>query len=488
MAGDKQRKQGLEMLAAREDASQLAEAVRNSPVVVVVTDTKGNIQYANPRFFALTGYTPEEVLGKNTRLFKSGWHTDAFYKKLWETITRGRVWRGIFQNRKKNGEFYWEQASISSVCDAMGNITAYVAVKEDITVVRRQQVELKEAKERAERANQAKSDFLANISHEIRTPLNAIIGFSHLVLNTELNSEQRDYLERIAGASKTLLETLNAVLDFSKIEAGQMALENSPFGLRELLLEKAGMVRGLAASKGLQVEVLIDERISPAFYGASLRLGQVLLNLISNAVKFTEVGKITLRVAWLGRDPQGEKLRFSVIDTGIGIPKEARERIFEAFTQADNSTTRRFGGTGLGLGIAERLVQLMNGAIVLESEVGKGSDFSFSLCLAPAAESLLESKTTKQREKAATVARSLDKSDAMCELDCFKEQLQKLQQLVQEHDGDAWSFFQKVLPQFTLCGVAVDQVKTLEKAIRLFDFSKAERVLTEIREGAALGD
>ena len=475
------------MLQESEDARQLAEAVRNSPVVVVVTDIQGNIQYANPRFFSLTGYTPEEVLGKNTRLFKSGLHTSAFYKELWETITQGRIWRGVFQNRKKNGEIYWEKASISSVRDATGKITSYVAVKEDITVIRRQQLELEEAKERAERANQAKSDFLANISHEIRTPLNAIVGFSHLALKTQLTEEQRDYLERIGEAGKTLLQTLNAVLDFSKIEAGRMELETTPFRLQTLLTEKAAMIRGLAAAKGLQVETLIDERLSPVFYGDSLRVGQILLNLISNAVKFTETGKITIQAVWLGWDKKREKVRFSVIDTGIGIPEEARERIFEAFRQGDNSTTRRFGGTGLGLGIAEQLVKLMGGVITLESEVGKGSNFSFSLWLEPADEALLtadEMKKTAQDLPARQVAKN---SDATCEWARFQKQLRNLQQLLQEHDGDAWLFFQKMLPQFSLCGVAINQVQALEAALRRFAFSEADRILTEIRKGASTG-
>lgn len=476
------------MLRESEDARQLAEAVRNSPVVVVVTDIKGNIQYANPRFFSLTGYMPEEVLGKNTRLFKSGLHTSDFYKELWETIAQGRIWRGVFQNRKKNGEIYWEKASISSVRDAAGKIISYVAVKEDITVIRRQQLELEEAKERAERANHAKSDFLANVSHEIRTPLNAIVGFSHLALKTQLTEEQRDYLERISQASKTLLQTLNAVLDFSKIEAGRMELEKTPFRLQTLLTEKAAMVRGLAAAKGLRVETLIDERLSPVFYGDSLRLGQILVNLISNAVKFTETGKIAIRAIRTGRDKKREKVRFSVIDTGIGVPEESRARIFEAFTQGDNSTTRRFGGTGLGLGIAERLVKLMGGVITLESEVGKGSNFSFSLWLEPAEEALLTSDEMQKITPDSPVRQVAENSGATCELDRFHQLLLNLQQLVQEHDGDAWLFFQKMLPQFSLCGVAINQVQALEAALRRFAFSEADRILTEIRKGASTGD
>ena len=477
------------LLKAREEAEarQLAEAVRQSPVVVVVTDAEGNIQYANPRFFALTGYTPEEVLGKNTRLFKSGLHTADFYKELWRTITQGLVWRGIFQNKKKNGEVYWEKASISSVSDLQGKIVSYIAVKEDITATLHQQAETEKAKLRAERANQAKSDFLANISHEIRTPLNAINGYLHLALKTKLTEEQKGYLLRIGEASRTLLDTLNAVLDFSKIEPGRMALESRPFRLQELLAEKAAMVRGLAASKGLRVEVLVDEKMSPVFYGDSLRLGQILLNLLSNAVKFTEKGSIKIRVALLASGQQGEQLRFAVEDTGIGIAEDARERIFEAFTQGDNSTTRRFGGTGLGLGIAERLVKLMGGTMTLQSEVGKGSAFSFVLWLLPAPEVACANKEGAAEADLSAVRQAADLC-VLCEQNELYNGLERLAQLLADHDGEALSLFQTLLPQFTACGEgSVEQVTALDQAIRVFDFSAAGRILTKIREGELYG-
>ena len=473
------------VLPVREETEvrQLAEAVRQSPVVVVVTDADGNIQYANPRFFALTGYTPEEVLGKNTRLFKSGLHTMEFYKELWTTITQGLVWRGIFQNKKKNGEVYWEKASISSVCDAQGTIVSYIAVKEDITATLHQQAEMEKAKQRAERANQAKSDFLANISHEIRTPLNAINGYLHLALKTNLTNEQRDYLLRIGEASQTLLDTLNAVLDFSKIEAGRMVLESRPFRLQELLDEKAAMVRGLAATKGLSIAVFVDKQASPGFYGDSLRLGQILLNLLSNAIKFTDKGGIKMRASLLARGTRGEQLRFSVEDTGIGIAEDAREHIFEAFTQGDNSTTRRFGGTGLGLGIAERLVKLMGGAMTLQSEVGKGSEFSFALWLLPAPEvACVNNAEAAQADLSA--ARQASDIGMACEQSNFYVRLERLAQLLADHDGEALSLFKTLLPQFTACGEGdVEQVTALDQAIRVFDFSAAGRILTKIREG-----
>ncbi len=459
----------------QEEIRNLSEAVRQSPVVVVVTDSSGNISYANPRFFALTGYTPEEVLGRNTRLFKSGLHEPLFYQELWETISKGQVWRGIFQNRKKDGEIYYEQASISSVRNLEGKIAYYIAVKEDITIGQKQQTELAQAKERAERANQAKGQFIANISHEIRTPLNAIIGFSHLALATDLTHEQRDYLQRIDQASQSLLKIVNDVLDFSKIDASHMELENRPFRLLEQLEQTASLARGLASAKGLLVEWSADSGISPILNGDALRLRQVLFNLTSNAVKFTERGKITLRVALLERNRQGELLRFSVSDTGIGISKAARERIFEAFTQGDSSTTRRFGGTGLGLSIAERLVKLMNGTMTLESAVGEGSTFAFTVRLQPV-QAPLPPVSEPEAGLASAATASLLPS-AACELGTFSQQLAKLHRLVKDHDGEAFSLFQALLPQFTACGVAPQH---LEQALRTFAFSEADRMLSEI--------
>ncbi len=460
---------------AQAEIRSLSEAVRQSPVVVVVTDALGNITYASPRFFALTGYTSEEVLGKNTRLFKSGLHKPIFYQELWETISKGKVWRGIFQNRKKNGEIYFEQASISSVRNLEGKIAYYIAVKEDITSAQKQQTELALAKERAERANQAKGQFLANISHEIRTPLNAIIGFSHLALDTDLTHAQRDYLQRIDQASQALLKMVNDVLDFSKMEASRMELENQPFRLNEQLEQTASIARGLASAKGLAVEWSVDRAISPILTGDALRLRQVLFNLTSNAVEFTERGKISIRVVLLERNQLGEQLRFSVSDTGIGISEEARGRIFEAFTQGDSSTTRRFGGTGLGLTITERLVKMMGGSVSLESKVGQGSTFSFTAHFQPGDARRLPSLDREAPRAPGTPAAT---PDGVCQLDNFSRQLAKLHQLVKEHDGEAFSLFQTMLPQFSACGVTP---QGLEQALRTFSFAEADRLLTTLR-------
>ncbi|NOX37173.1 MAG: PAS domain S-box protein [Calditrichaeota bacterium] len=524
----------------RDMLRKLSFAVEQSANVIVITDTEGRIEYANPRFTEITGYTLDEVRGKKTNILKSGVHPPEMYRELWETITSGQVWRGEFCNKKKNGELFWESAIISPIKDEDGRITHFLAVKEDITerkkneqarleseeryrrlvelspdgiiihqdgVIRfinpagirifggekpedfigqpilkfvhpdyhdivRERIkkmevekeaplidevllrldgsefyaevaavptiyqgkqayqvvfrditerklaekdleqyaadleeakmaleeqanqltitinELEIARQRAEDATRAKSEFLANMSHEIRTPMNGIIGMTELALETDLTPEQRDYLEIIRSSAESLLTIINDILDFSKIEAGKLELESVDFKLRDEIGHTMKSLAVKAHQRQIELAYYVHPDCPDALIGDPARLRQILVNLVGNAIKFTHEGEVVVRVEPRYRRDGQVCLHFSVADTGIGVPEEKLQVIFDAFSQADASVTRKFGGTGLGLAICKKLVQLMNGEIWVESpntlprdeRGGPGSVFHFTAC------------------------------------------------------------------------------------------------------------
>ncbi len=360
---------------AEEELRKLSSAVEQSPVSVVITDPDGIIEYVNPKFTEVTGYSIEEALGQNPSILNAGIQSSEFYKELWDTIKSGHTWQGEFANKRKNGEIYWENAVISPIRDVENRVTHYVAVKEDITERKQKDQELKEAKETAELATRAKSDFLANMSHEIRTPMNAIIGMSHLCLGTELQPRQRDYIEKVYGSAQSLLGIINDILDFSKIEAGKLEIEAIPFRLDEVLDNLGNLIAMKAQEKGLELLFDTHPDVPRALTGDPLRLGQILLNLAGNAVKFTETGEIVVRTEPVRITEDEVEIRILVKDTGIGMTMEQCDRLFQSFSQADTSTTRKYGGTGLGLAISKKLTELMGGDIWVESEPGVGSAF-----------------------------------------------------------------------------------------------------------------
>ena len=375
---------------------KLSLAIEQSPESIVITDLDARIEYVNEAFVQVSGYSREEAIGQNPSILQSGKTHRATFESLWSNLSFGLPWQGQFINRRKDGSEYVEFASISPVRQASGKITHYLAVKEDITerkrigeeldrhrhhlqeLVEQRTRELTDAKLAAEAANVAKSTFLANMSHEIRTPLNAIVGLTHLLQRSQLDPDQHAKLNKLSDSAQHLLSVINDILDISKIEAGKITIEQIEFEMERMLENVCSLVAVRAQSKNIELILDIDPAVIGEFVGDPTRISQALLNYLSNAVKFTERGTVTVRVRVQEKNDNGLLVRFEVQDTGIGISPDNQAKLFQAFEQADSSTTRRFGGTGLGLAITKRLVQLMEGDTGIESQLGLGSTFWFT--------------------------------------------------------------------------------------------------------------
>jgi len=482
--------------------------------IVSTTDKEGAINYVNPKFSNISKFTPTELMGKNHRIIKSDFHSPAFFKNMWDTVSSGKVWHGEIKNLKKSGGHYWVSSTIVPFLDPKGVPFKYISIRTDITAQKDQEIEikkqqrflegitssmaegvfmvdhlgicrfinpeaevqlgwafeelgerdfmqivhfsdditdlngseqytlsksmtlgrrfrsenglftakdgesfhisiaavpmikdnqyqgfvavftnisdrikaqedLKRAKEEAEAANQAKSQFLAVVSHEIRTPLNGIMGMLEALIEEEERPQAINYLKTASYSSDLLLSLINDILDYSKIESGKLELEARNFDLRKEINSLISTLSVRLEELPVQLRCKIDPDIPQILCGDVLRLRQIFLNLAGNSIKFTTEGHIDLEFKLLPTDSQEIQLRCSVIDTGIGIAQEKQDEIFERFTQAESSTTRRFGGSGLGLSITKQLVQLMGGTVSLTSQVDQGSNFTFDLHFGP---------------------------------------------------------------------------------------------------------
>ena len=370
----------IEAQRALQESEELFRTVSAAaPIGIFYTDATGKILYTNKRWEEMTGRTAQDAMS-------SGW-ADAVHpedrevvQKLWESGFALQIeLKDQCRFLTPEGHVNWVQWQTRALVGRDGLLQGYVGVVEDITKRRAAELRLKEAKEAAEAASRAKSEFLANMSHEIRTPMNGILGMTDLALDTELKPEQREYLGMVRSSAESLLEIINDILDFSKIEAGRLDLEDVAFSLSDCIESALEPLAVRAQQKGLEITWALRGEIPEFLMGDPTRLRQILINLVGNAIKFTKQGEVSVRAERRQANDGLVPIRISVSDTGMGIPREKQQQIFDAFSQADSSTTREYGGTGLGLSISARLVQLMKSEIELESELGKGSTFAFTV-------------------------------------------------------------------------------------------------------------
>jgi len=368
----------------RLDQERLNLALEGSGLALWDWDVAHDQVYLSDRWSLILGDELQEVVITSTQLF-SLVHADERAKIESDLVAvlkgQNEFYSVEFRVQRRDGVWIWIHTHGKVVDrDSNGRVTRMTGTNADITARREAEAALRQAKEAAEAASRAKGDFLANMSHEIRTPMNGIIGMTELALDTELNSEQREYLGLVQSSADALLTILNDILDFSKIESGKLDIENIEFSLEHMLRETMKSLAVRAHQKQLELLLHVAPDVPDRLLGDPGRLRQVIVNLVGNAIKFTASGEIEVDVQCLKGAPEGQmRMQFSVRDTGIGIARDKFQTIFESFSQADTSTTRRYGGTGLGLTISAQLVSLMGGSIALESEIGQGSNFYFTL-------------------------------------------------------------------------------------------------------------
>lgn len=436
----------------KEDEQQiklLFKSIEQSSVSVVITDNNGTIEYVNPKFTDVAGYSLEEAIGQNPRILKSGNQSDSVYKELWENISKGNQWSGEFLNKTKGGELYWEFARISPVFNTEGVITNYVAIKEDITERKRLFEELVKAKELAQESDRLKSAFLANMSHEIRTPLNGILGFADLLGEGNLsNNEVVEYASIISKSGSRLLELINNLIDISKIESGTVKVSLKPMIPFQLLEDVMNQFLIRAQRQGIDLRVAVpDSLLEESILSDSVKIHQVLTNLINNALKFTDKG--TIEAGFVFDD---EAIEFFVKDTGRGIPKELHDKVFDRFYQVDTAYSRGFEGAGLGLSLCKGLVDLLQGKIWVESEPGQGSTFKFTVPL----------------------RRSLSAQNTIRNAQDTRGALRGPKVLVAEDDEDSFNYIKILLKRW---GFEVIRAQTGMEVVRLVEKDNTIRVV-----------
>ncbi|HEY7642983.1 MAG TPA: response regulator [Steroidobacteraceae bacterium] len=365
-------------------------AALDEGVLRLIVDRDGNVRSVNRRLSDLLGFSPQQWRAANLLSLVRASQGDFFADEISEALAQSRAWRGEINIASHSGFSIWMEGELFPLAQSPQGLFVFIGFNiSDRKLTERALAEveanLRIAKDAAEQAARAKSEFLANMSHEIRTPMNGVIGMTELLLDTPLNAVQRDYTETIRDSGAALLTIINDILDFSKVEAGKLELDLRDMDLRDTVEDVARLVSVQAHAKGLELTVQIAPELADSVKGDAGRVRQVLLNLVGNAIKFTQRGEVSIEMRVIESGGRGTRVRCEVRDTGIGIPASRLRTLFTPFTQVDASTTRKYGGTGLGLSIARRLVELMHGEAGVESVEGVGSTFWFTAWFAPAA-------------------------------------------------------------------------------------------------------
>ena len=364
---------------AQRKLRNLSRAVEQSASTILITNRDGRIEYVNPAFTQNTGYLKEDAIGKNPRILKSGRMAPETYKNMWQTLERGDVWQGEFINKKKNGDIYWETASISPVKNNQGEITHFVSVKDDISLRKEMEQELIIARDKAVEANRQKGQILANISHDMRSPLGAILGYTEMLVAGyfgALTENQIDKLHQISESTKHLTEFVNNLLAQAELEAGRLAFQSKPFSVEKLVQEVCSTAEILAQQKELDFASDVSPDLPDTLLGDLYWLRRILSNLIGNAIKFTDTGGVHLSIQRV----DDEFWSIEVADTGQGIPLSEQAKIFEPFEQG-SPKKHTSSGAGLGLAIVKDVTELMGGRVSLTSAINQGSALTVLLPL-----------------------------------------------------------------------------------------------------------
>ncbi len=385
------------------EIQRLYSAIDQSLSPIALTDLNGVITYANPGYCYTSGYSNKELIGQSASIHKSNETPKQIYKDLLQTISKGEIWRGEITNKKKNGELYVEQVIISPVFDKNHKLLQFIKVSRDITKELKIKKELIEAKENAEESDRLKSAFLANMSHEIRTPMNGILGFTDLLLDSDLTGEEKDeFINIIKQSGDRLLNTVNDLIDISMIEAGQVKISKTKVNVTKQLEHLCSFFKPEAEQKGIQLEFITKlENKDLVMETDEAKFASILTNLIKNAIKFSTKGIIQIKGEYI-EEKDKRHAKFSVKDQGIGVAYDKLDRIFNRFEQEDTSNSKGYDGSGIGLSIAKAYVEALGGKIWVESEKSKGSNFQFSLPInsLPPIKSILDVRSKNKEQSA----------------------------------------------------------------------------------------